>query len=300
MQGDDMVWIPGGAFRMGSDRHYPEEAPAHVVEVGGFWIDRTPVTNAAFAAFVAATGHRTVAEIPPDPADYPDAAPALLEAGSVVFTLPASRHAMRFWGDWWRFVPGACWRRPDGVHVDIEPTLPVVQMAHADAAAYAAWAGKALPTEAEWEYAARGGLGDAEFAWGHALTPGGMPMANIWSGMFPFENDGSSGFAGSSPVGSFPHNGYGLSDMIGNVWEWTADPWSARHGSGIVKSCCGPAASGQCAADRIARKVIKGGSHLCAPNYCQRYRPPARQPQAVDSGTTHIGFRCVRRSVLAV
>ncbi len=294
----DMVWIPGGNFRMGSDRHYPEEAPAHMAEVGGFWIDRTPVTHAAFAAFVTATGYRTVAEIVPDPSDYPDAVPALLVAGATVFSPPANRQEMRFWGDWWRFVPGACWRRPHGVDADIEPALPVVQIAHADATAYATWAGKALPTEVEWEYASRGGSRDTEFAWGDALAPGGKVMANTWSGLFPFEVDMTTGVAGPSPVGSFPENGYGLFDMIGNVWEWTADTWTARHDP-VASPCCGAVASGRAAPQGIERKIIKGGSHLCAPNYCQRYRPPARQPQAVDSGTSHIGFRCASRRGVA-
>lgn len=286
-----MVRLSGGRFRMGSDRHYPEEAPARTVTVPGFWIDRAPVTNREFAAFAEATGYRTVAELPPDSGAYPDADPAGLVPGSLVFRLPASRPsagmgAMRSWGDWWAFVPGAHWRHPDGSAWPCEPDHPAVHVAHADAAAYAAWAGKALPTEAEWEFAARGGEDRGEYAWGDELAPGGVHQANTWQGRFPNENTVEDGFDGTSPVGAFPANGYGLLDMIGNVWEWTDDPWPGRGGH----PCCGPApASG------IGRRVIKGGSHLCAPNHCRRYRPAARQPQAVDSGTGHLGFRCVRR-----
>ena len=294
-----MAWIPGGAFRMGSDSHYREEAPAHRVAVDGFWMDRAPVTNAAFAAFVAATGYRTVAEFLPDPGDYPDADPAALVAGSVVFT-PA---AMRGWGDWWSFVSGACWRTPDGQSA-VAADHPVVQVAYQDAATYAAWAGKNLPTEAEWERAALGGLEGTEFAWGDQLTPDGIHQANIWQGRFPVENLALDGFTGLSPVATYPANPYGLVDMIGNVWEWTTDWWTTRHEADPAKPCCIPrnprrgdptASIDPRQAARLPRKVIKGGSHLCAPNYCQRYRPAARQPQAVDSATTHIGFRCIRR-----
>jgi len=286
-----MVRLSGGRFRMGSDRHYPEEAPARTVTVPGFWIDRAPVTNREFAAFAEATGYRTVAELPPDSGAYPDADPAGLVPGSLVFRLPASRPsagmgAMRSWGDWWAFVPGAPWRHPDGSARPCEPDHPAVHVAHADAAAYAAWAGKALPTEAEWEFAARGGEDRGEYAWGDELAPGGVHQANTWQGRFPNENTVEDGFDGTSPVGAFPANGYGLLDMIGNVWEWTDDPWPGRGGH----PCCGPAP-----ALGIGRRVIKGGSHLCAPNHCRRYRPAARQPQAVDSGTGHLGFRCVRR-----
>ena len=281
-----MVAIRGGRFTTGSDRHYPEEAPARPAEVGAFLMDRGPVTNAAFAAFVDATGYCTVAEQPPNPRDYPDADPATLAAGSIVFTPPDPGSTLRFWGDWWRFVPGAFWRRPDGIAA-AHAEHPVVHIAYADALAYATWAGKELPTEAEWEFAAQGGGGDSEFAWGDELEPGGSHMANVWQGRFPFENRADDGYAGTSPVGSFPANSYGLLDMIGNVWEWTADPWATSR---IRKPCCTPPAN-----TAIPQRVIKGGSHLCAPNYCQRYRPSARQPQAIDSGTTHIGFRCVIR-----
>ncbi len=279
-----MVAVPGGRFVAGSDRHYPEEAPARLLEVGPFLMDRTPVTNAAFAAFVAATGYVTVAERAPDPSDYPDADPAQLAAGSVVFTPPAPGASLRFWGDWWRFVPGVNWRSVAG-----GADHPVVHVAHADAAAFAAWAGKALPTEAEWEFAALGGRGGTEFAWGDELEPGGRHRANVWQGRFPFENTGADGFEGTSPVGSYEADPYGLADMIGNVWEWTDDVWTPDRTGSPHRACCTPPGGG------IVQRVIKGGSHLCAPNYCQRYRPAARQPQAVDSGTSHIGFRCVRR-----
>ncbi len=280
-----MVRLSGGRFRMGSDRHYPEESPARAAAVPGFWIDRAPVTNREFAAFVGATGYRSVAEAPPDPSAYPGADPAALVPGSIVFRPPSSPDAMRFWGDWWAFVPGAHWRHPDGSAQECDPDHPVVHVAHADAAAYAAWAGKSLPTEAEWEFAARGGEDRGEYAWGDELAPDGVHRANTWQGRFPFENLVEDGFAGTSPVGMYPPNGFGLVDMIGNVWEWTDDPWSGGGGH----PCCAPAHAA------IASRVIKGGSHLCAPNYCRRYRPAARQPQAVDSGTSHLGFRCVLR-----
>ncbi|MGI4945318.1 MAG: formylglycine-generating enzyme family protein [Janthinobacterium lividum] len=281
-----MVRLSGGRFRMGSDRHYPEEAPSRAAAVPGFWIDRAPVTNREFAAFVGATGYCSVAEALPDPGAYPGADPAALVPGSIVFRPPGSPDAMRFWGDWWAFVPGAHWRHPDGSARVCDPDHPVVHVAHADAAAYAAWAGKSLPTEAEWEFAARGGEDRGEYAWGDELAPDGAHQANTWQGRFPFENLVEDGFAGTSPVGAYPPNGFGLVDMIGNVWEWTDDPWSGGGGH----PCCAPAHAA------IARRVIKGGSHLCAPNYCRRYRPAARQPQAVDSGTSHLGFRCVLRN----
>ena len=302
---DGMICIPGGTFRMGSDRHYPEEGPAHEVSVDGFWIDRVPVTNGEFARFVAATGHRTMAEIAPDPANYPGALPELLVPASVVFRKPARPVGLANHFAWWACVPGADWRHPQGPGSGIEglEQHPVVHVGYADAAAYARWAGKKLPTEAEWEYAARGGLDGAEFAWGSELSPDGKLMANVWQGDFPNENLAADGYEWTSPVGAFPANGYGLHDMIGNVWEWTTDWYEERHRPkgrgccGLVNPRGGDRESSFDPADalRIARKVIKGGSYLCAPNYCRRYRPAARMAQPIDTTTGHVGFRCVVR-----
>jgi sulfatase modifying factor 1 len=305
--GPDMVFIPGGTFRMGSDKHYPEEAPIHRVTVDGFFIDRTPVTNRQFKEFVKATGHITFAEIAPDPKDYPGALPHLLYTGSLVFQVPNHPVDLRYWGEWWSFMKGANWRRPYGPKSNIHglDNHPVVHVAFADALAYARWAGKDLPTEAEWEFAARGGLDGAEYAWGDELTPGGRQMANTWQGNFPRENLATDGYARSSPVAAFPPNGYGVHDMIGNVWEWTTDWYSPKHEADAPKACCIPenprggreeSSYDPChPRSKIPRKVIKGGSHLCAPNYCRRYRPAARHAEPVDTSTSHLGFRCVDR-----
>ena len=302
-----MEWIPGGTFRMGSDRHYPEEAPSHDATVDGFWIDRTPVTNAGFRRFVEATGHITLAERAPNPDDYPGARPEMLVPGSVVFVKPSGPVDLGNHYNWWSLVPGADWRHPLGPESAIESLddHPVVQIAYEDAAAYARWAGKKLPTEAEFEYAARGGLDGAEFAWGDELTPRGQLMANTWQGRFPIENLLADGFEGTSPVGTFPPNGYGLLDMIGNVWEWTTDWYGPRHqAQGKGGGCCGTlnprGGKREESFDpreplRIPRKVMKGGSFLCAPNYCRRYRPAARMAQTIDTATCHLGFRCVIR-----
>jgi sulfatase modifying factor 1 len=304
---EGMLWIDGRTFRMGSDRHYPEEAPAHQVSVDGFWIDPTPVTNRQFRAFVEATGHVTWAEIAPDPRDYPGALPRMLKAGGLVFAPPRGRVDLADWSQWWRFTFGATWRRPygRGSHIGGLDDHPVVHVAYRDAEAYAAWAGKQLPTEAEWELAARGGLDGAEFAWGDALAPQGRYMANTWQGEFPIENLRSDGWARTSPVRAFPPNGYGAYDMIGNVWEWTTDWYSEVHAADAAKACCIPrnprGAPMEGSFDprqpevRIPRKVLKGGSHLCAPNYCRRYRPAARHAEPVDTSTCHVGFRCVVR-----
>ena len=302
----DMIWIAGGTFMMGSDRHYPEERPAHRVQVGGFWIDRTPVTNREFRRFVDATGYVTVAEVAPDAKDYPGALPHMLRAGSLVFTPPHRVANLTDWSQWWRFRFGACWHRPYGKgSARALPDHPVVHVAWRDVLAYATWAGKALPTEAEWEFAARGGLEEAEFAWGHEFTPSGRHMANTWQGEFPLENTRADGYARTSPVTAFPPNGHGVFDMIGNVWEWTADWYSARHEPAASPCCPSAHADGAREQDscdpcepelRIPRKVLKGGSHLCAPNYCRRYRPAARHAQPIDSGASHIGFRCIERA----
>jgi sulfatase modifying factor 1 len=303
----DMVWIPGGTFRMGSDQHYAEEAPAHRVTVEGFWIDRTPVTNRQFKAFVNATGHVTTAQIVPDPKDYPGALPEMIYAGSLVFLPPARVNGLNDWTQWWSFMKGANWRRPYGPKSNIREfdDHPVVHVSFADALAYAQWAGKDLPTEAEWEFAARGGLDGEEFAWGNELTPDGRHMANTWQGNFPTNNLCEDGFERTSPVKAFRPNGYGLHDMIGNVWEWTTDWWSSHHEPDAAKPCCiaqnprgGPEGGSLDPTQpniRIPRKVLKGGSHLCAPNYCRRYRPAARHAEPVDTSTSHVGFRCIVR-----
>ena len=300
-----MSRIPGGAFTMGSNDHYPEEAPAHRVRVDPFWIDRYTVTNREFARFVEATGYVTLAERPANPADYPGAKPELLAPSSVMFRKAKERIDLTDHYNWWIYVAGADWRHPRGPGSTIKGLWkhPVVHVAFEDAEAYAAWAGKALPTEAEWEFAARGGLEGAEFTWGDEFTPGNRHMANTWQGEFPWQNLLQDGYEGTAPVGAFPPNGYGLYDMAGNVWEWTTD-WYQDHGR-IAKSCCtlenprggDPDASRDPRLPdvRIPRKVMKGGSHLCAPNYCRRYRPAARMPQGIDTSTCHLGFRCIVR-----
>ena len=300
-----MLWIEGGTFHMGEAAAYPEEGPVHAVAVGGFWMDAFAVTNADFAEFVDATGYRTVAERPIDPAAYPGADPALLVPGSAVFFMPTGTIDMNDIHSRWAFVPGTDWRHPDGPGSTTvgREREPVVHVAFEDAEAYASWAGKALPTEAEWEFACRGGLDGARFAWGDSFLPDGRYMANTWQGQFPFRDLALDGFAGRAPVGCFPPNGYGLYDMIGNVWEWTGDWYSERHPGATTSPCCvprdprgGPEAASYDMSQpeiRIPRKVIKGGSYLCAPNYCRRYRPAARHPQMIETGTCHVGFRCV-------
>jgi formylglycine-generating enzyme required for sulfatase activity len=306
-----MVWIPGGTFLMGSDAHYPEEAPAHRVSVEGFWIDRTPVTNAQFLKFVKATGHVTLAERPADPALYPDALPELLVPASIVFVPPPGPVGQGDPYRWWQYIPGADWRHPEGPGSSIKhrPNHPVVHVAHEDAAAYAAWSGKQLPSEAEWERAAWGGREGAEYAWGDELHPGGRPVANTFQGDFPHHNSLLDGYAGTSPVGAFPANGFGLLDCIGNVWEWT-DSWYGNHAQAADGGLPAEGRSGCCAAAAEAReasidptslhgtmprKVVKGGSFLCAPSYCRRYRPAARMAQGIDTSTCHMGFRCIVR-----
>jgi formylglycine-generating enzyme len=287
--------IPGGRFLMGADLSYPEEGPAHEATVSAVWMDECTVTNTDFAMFVAASGYVTVAEQPLDPAAFPGIGPERLVAGAAVFFMPSGTVKMGDIQSRWAYVPGANWRHPEGPGSTIDgcEREPVVQVIYEGAAAYAAWAGKALPAEAEWEFAARGGLDGAQFCWGDEFNPGGRWMANTWQGQFPFQNLGLDGFTGRAPVGSFPPNGYGLYEMAGNVWEWTADWWSERHATDAPAACCG---SGGAQALRLLRKVIKGGSYLCAPNYCRRYRPAARYPQAVETATCHIGFRCVIRA----
>ena len=301
----DMVFIPGGEFTMGSDRHYPEEAPAHRVAVDGFWMDRHTVTNKEFRRFVDATGYVTFAEKPANAADYPGAQAEMLAPSSVMFRKAAGPVDLRNHYNWWTYVAGADWRHPRGPGSSLQGLWdhPVVHVAFEDVAAYAQWAGKALPSEAEWEFAACGGLDGAEYVWGDELMPGGKPQANTWQGEFPWENLLEDEFEWTAPVGSFPPNGYGLYDMAGNVWEWTTD-WYQEH-TKIEHACCtmtNPRGGAEQASYdprtpgvKIPRKVMKGGSYLCAPNYCRRYRPAARMAQGVDTSTCHLGFRCVVR-----
>ena len=300
-----MVEIPGGTFRMGSDDHYPEEAPAHPVVVDRFWMSPTTVTNAAFSDFVEATGYVTVAEQPLDPADFPGAPEENLVPGSLVFQPTPGPVDLRHISQWWIWTPGASWRNPEGPRSSIADRAdhPVVHVSFEDAEAYAAWTGASLPTEAEWERAARGDLEAKEFAWGNAAVPDGRHEANWWQGEFPWQNTGDDGFVGSAPVGSFEPNAYGLFDMTGNVWEWTTDWYADHHAEDADKPCCvprnprGPAVETSFDPSqpqfRIPRKVIKGGSFLCADNYCRRYRPAARRPQMVDTGMSHCGIRTV-------
>jgi len=302
-----MVLIPGGTFAMGSNSHYREEAPVHRVHVDPFLIDMAPVTNRKFKQFVKETGYVTVAEKVPNAEDYPGALPEMLFAGSLVFRKTNGPVDLRDPTNWWHFEKGASWRHPAGANSGLfkRDDHPVVHIAYEDALAYAQWAGKDLPTEAEWEFAARGGLESAEFAWGDELAPDGRQMANAWQGQFPYENTMLDGFERTSPVSAFPPNGYGLFDMIGNTWEWTSDWWSDQHEADADSPCCiprNPRGAGEAGSYdprqpeiRIPRKVLKGGSHLCAPNYCRRYRPAARHAQPVDTSTSHVGFRCVLR-----
>jgi formylglycine-generating enzyme len=293
----ELIALPGGSFPMGAEGFYPEEAPVLTATVPAFAVERHPVTNVQFAAFVADTGYVTVAEQPLDPALYPGVAEADLQPGTLVFRPTDGPVELRDWRQWWDWAPGAYWRRPFGPAsldaVDDRPDHPVVQVAYPDAAAYARWAGRRLPTEAEWEYAARGGR-TTTYAWGEEVAPCGKLMANTWQGRFPYRNDGALGWVGTSPVGTFPENAFGLVDMIGNVWEWTTTPYGTPRSEGTQdegaqKGCCSPGGE----ADPTINQTLKGGSHLCAPEYCHRYRPAARSSQSQDSAATHIGFRCV-------
>ncbi len=290
----NMTKIPGGAFRMGSADFYPDEAPVREVEVDGFWMDERAVTAAEFRRFVRETGYVTLAEKAPTAEEYPDADPELLVPGSLVFTPTPGPVPLNDFRNWWEWKPGAYWKRPGGPGTTINGRdhHPVVHIAFEDAEAYATWAGKELPTEAEWEFAARGGLDGAVFAWGDEESPEGRSLANFWQGEFPWQNLKSDGYDGTSPVGSFPPNGYGLYDVCGNVWEWTSDFFGSPPAEDPV--CCAPT---RATVEDIPRRVIKGGSHLCAANYCLRYRPSARQAEQVDTSTGHIGFRCIVRTL---
>ncbi|MEL7974619.1 formylglycine-generating enzyme family protein [Isoptericola sp. F-RaC21] len=294
--GGGMVPVVGRGFLMGSADFYPEERPVRGKRVGSFWIDRCQVTNAQFAAFVAATGYVTVAERPLDPEGFPGATAELLQPGGLVFQQTDGPVPLNDYTAWWRYQPGASWRTPRGPGTDVELLAdhPVVQVAYEDASTYAAWRGARLPTEAEWEFAARGGLDGSVYTWGDQPDSDGPYLANTWRGRFPWQNLALDGYEATSPVGSFPANGYGLHDMAGNVWEWTSDWWHEGHRP-AAHACCGTDDGRSTAApgEGVPRRVIKGGSHLCSPDYCLRYRPAARQPEAVDTATCHLGFRCV-------
>lgn len=292
----EFIWLDGGEFTMGSDGYYPEEAPAHRVRVSGLRMSSTTVTNREYAAFVRATGYLTVAERPLDPNDFPGAPAENLVPGSMVFTGTSGPVDLRHLSRWWAWTPGANWRRPFGRGSTIgdRPDHPVVHVAYEDAEAYAAWAGFRLPTEAEWEFAARGGLDGARYSWGDQPEGDGQRQANYWHGDFPWR--AARGYGSTAPVGSFPANGYGLFDMAGNVWEWTSD-WYQGHDRG---GCCVPenpvGGSRETSVNpaepfAVPRKVVKGGSFLCADSYCLRYRPAARRGQMIDTGMSHIGFR---------
>jgi sulfatase modifying factor 1 len=261
------------------------------VTVPGFFLDRDLVTNAQFARFVAETGHVTLAQRPPDPRKYPDASPERLAPGSAVFRQPAVAVELRDVYAWWTYVAGASWRHPQGPGSSLEGLAdhPVVHVAYEDALAFARWAGKELPTEAEWERASRGGLDGADYVWGAEMKPGGRVLANTWQGEFPWQRDEGAPATWTTPVGTYPPNGYGLRDMAGNVWEWTSDLFRPHHGR--ERGCCARLD----AEASIPRRVIKGGSFLCSPSYCHRFRPAARIGQPVDTSTCHLGFRCVVR-----
>ena len=293
---DGMVRLPGGTVTIGNADpnlgYADEEGPTVETRVRPIWIDAKDVTNRQFKAFVNATHYVTIAEQKPDPKDFPGVPADALVAGSVVFTPPGAADLKGDIAQWWKFTPGASWQHPGGPGSTIEGRMdhPVVQVAFDDAVAYAKWAGKRLPTEVEWEYAARGGLVDKTFVWGDVFSPGGKFMANTWDGDFPVHNTKADGFAGTSPVGSFPPNGFGLYDMAGNVWQWTTTWYRPGHDplEPTQQQSYDPDEPG------VAKRVIKGGSFLCAANYCKRYRPAARSRTTPDTGLSNVGFRCVR------
>lgn len=290
---DGMVWIPGGSFEMGSDDGPPDERPAHEVELDGFWMDETEVTNREFSEFVDATGYVTVAEKELDPADFPGADPADLVPGALVFLPPEK--GSEVWS--WQWVPGAYWRAPEGPGTSIEPIMdhPVTQVAYEDAVAYAEWADKKLPTEAQWEYAAQGGS-RSEFIWGDEMKPAGNEPANIWQGQFPRANDESDGYQATAPVKQFAPNGYGLFDMAGNVWEWCADWYRPGYDTETLRNPTGPDTSYDPDEPELPKRILRGGSFLCAANYCQGYRPTARMKTSPDTGLMHAGFRCIKEA----
>jgi formylglycine-generating enzyme required for sulfatase activity len=311
-----MVWIPGGEFSMGSDDPtrevcggsdpMPDARPIHRVYVDGFWMDATEVTNETFARFVAATRYSTVAERKPRAEDFPGAPPEALVPGSVVFSPPTEAVPLGNALAWWRYVPGADWRHPEGPASDLKgrEKHPVVHIAYEDAEAFAKWAGQRLPTEAEWEFASRGGLAGKRYTWGDELTPGGRWLANIFEGDFPHRNTSADGFASTAPAATFPANAYGLFDMAGNVWEWCSDwyaPDAFAHAiaaakGGVVRNPQGVTAaeSFDPAEPGMAKRVQRGGSFLCTDQYCTRYMLGTRGKGAPDTGSNHVGFRCVR------
>jgi len=314
---DGMVWIPGGEFSMGArdPRGVPEGGmqsmedarPIHRVYVDGFWLDRTDVTNEEFARFVKATGYITVAERKPRQEDYPTAPPENLVAGSVVFTPPDHPVSLDDHFQWWRYVRGANWRYPSGPGSSIKgkEKYPVVHIAYEDAEAYAKWAGKRLPTEAEWEFAGRGGLSGSLYSWGNDFRPSGKWMANTHQGHFPMDDKGEDGFTGIAPVAQFPPNGYGLYDMGGNVWQWTSDWYRPDYyqqlaaQGGVASNPRGPAASFDPSEPDQQKKVLRGGSFLCTSQYCSRYLVGSRGKGEITSGTNHLGFRCARSADVA-
>jgi len=291
----DQAWVEGAEFIMGDDFAYKEEGPAHAVSVSGFWIDTHEVTNMQFAKFVDETGYITVAEQSPDPADWPADVPAeFLQPGSVLFVSPVAGEAAE---NWWSWVPGTNWRHPDGPDSNIvgKDSYPAIHIAFEDAEAYAKWAGRLLPTEAQFELAARNKR-DSQFAWdGNELAPNGHHHANTWQGSFPVEHKSEDGHVGLAPVGCFESNDYGIYDLIGNVWEWTSNWYYPEHDSTDFLNPTGPTQQESVRSNHgnsVAR-VIKGGSYLCAENYCLRFRPAAREAQDSGLGSSHIGFRTV-------
>lgn len=306
-----MVWIPGGTFSMGTDAANEslceikgitsDATPVHRVYVDAFLMDEHEVTNAEFAAFVKATGYKTIAEIAPTREEFPDALPEMLVAGSVVFSPPAAAVDLDEYGLWWQYIKGASWQHPHGAASSIKgkENYPVVHIAWEDAMAYAKWASKRLPTEAEWEFAARGGYCGKKFVWGDEFNPGGKAMANTFQGSFPNDDHAKDGFKGIAPVKQYGKNGYGLYDMAGNVWEWCADWYDHDYyktlpAGEVIKNPSGPAKSNDPAEPGMQKKVHRGGSFLCTDQYCSRYITGTRGKGEWRTGTNHVGFRCVK------
>ncbi len=309
---EGMVWIPGGEFSMGSDAtddslcELPgltrDAQPIHRVYVDGFWMDATEVTNAQFAKFVEATGYITIAERKPTQEEFPTAPPENLIAGSTVFTPTSTAVPLNDYFQWWSYVPGADWRHPTGPDSNLtgREKYPVVQIAYADAEAYAKWAGKRLPTEAEWEFAARGGAAGQAYAWGNELQPGGKWVANIYEGRFPMKDTGEDGFAGLAPVAQYAPNAYGLYDVAGNVWEWCSDWYRAdtyarrKLAGGVARNPTGPTTPYDPAEPTEKKRVHRGGSFLCTSQYCTRFMVGTRGKGEVSTASDHLGFRCVQ------